>query len=143
MASATTESLRVRREAVVNAHIQAEAVEHDVAAALATFHHPRYEVPANALIADGSQSVETFLKGVLGAFPDLWLKPLKLYHADDAVIVEAKWGGTQLGPLADIAPTGKPMEVQGVLIFVFDGDRLICEKLYYDRATIRQQLGVN
>lgn len=142
MASAT-ESLRARREAVVNAHIQAEAVEHDVAAALATFHHPRYEVPANALIADGSQSVETFLKGVLSAFPDLWLKPLKFYHADDAVIVEAKWGGTQLGALGDIAPTGKPMEVQGVLIFVFDGDKLICEKLYHDRATIRQQLGVS
>jgi len=35
------------------------------------------------------------------------------------------------------------MEVEGVLIFVFDDDKLICEKLYYDRATIRQQLGVN
>jgi len=144
MATATTpEGLRARREAVVNAHIEAEAVKHDVTAALATFHHPRYEVPATGVIADGAKAVEGFLKGVLGAFPDLWLKPLKIYHADDAVIVECTWGGTHLGPLPDIAPTGRKMEVQGVLIFVFDGDHLICEKLYYDRSTIRQQLGAN
>ena len=141
MATDARESLRARREAVVNAHIEAEAVKHDVAAALATFHHPRYEVPANGVIAEGSEAVEKFLNGLLGAFPDLWLKPLALYQADDAVIVECKWGGTQRGPLADIAPTGKTMEVQGVLIFVFDGDHLICEKVYFDRATMRQQLG--
>ena len=42
MASASVQDVRARREAVVNAHIEAEAVKHDVAAALATFHHPRY-----------------------------------------------------------------------------------------------------
>src|SRR5262245_54677016 len=142
MAAVDVQSLRVRREAVVNAHIEAEAVKHDVTAALATFHHPRYEVPATGVIADGSEAVENFLRGVLGAYPDLWLKPLKIYHADDAVIVECMWGGTHLGPLPDLAPTGRAMQVESVLIFVFDDDRLICEKLYFDRATIRQQLGV-
>ena len=141
MATDTRESLRARREAVVNAHIEAEASKHDVAAALATVHHPRYEVPATGVIADGSEAVENFLRGVLGAYPDLWLKPLKIYHADDAVIVECVWGGTHLGPLPDLAPTGRAMRVESVLIFVFDDDRLICEKLYFDRATIRQQLG--
>jgi hypothetical protein len=58
MASATTDSLRARREAVVNAHIQAEAVEHDVTAGLATFYHPRYEVQANALIADSGEAAK-------------------------------------------------------------------------------------
>jgi hypothetical protein len=32
----TPESTKARREAVVNAHIEAEAVQHDVAAALVT-----------------------------------------------------------------------------------------------------------
>jgi hypothetical protein len=92
MATGNGESLRARREAVVNAHVEAEAVKHDVAAALATFHHPRYEVPAAGLIADGSEAVAEFLNRFLGAFPDLWLRKLALYHADDAVIVECKWG---------------------------------------------------
>jgi hypothetical protein len=47
----------------------------------------------------------------------------------------------QLGPLADIAPTGKRMEVSSVLIF--DGDHAICEKLYLDRATILKQPGMS
>ena len=46
MATTTIPTLREQREAVVKAHIEAEAVTHDVAAALATFRHPRYEVPA-------------------------------------------------------------------------------------------------
>ena len=142
MATAAMESLRARREAVVSAHIEAEAVKHDAAAAVATFHHPRYEVPATGVIADGPEAVEGFLNRFLGAFPDLWVQMLALYHADDAVIVECKFGGTQRGPLAEIAPTGKTMEVQCVSIFVFDGDHLICEKVYFDRATMLQQLGV-
>src|SRR5262249_10498233 len=53
--SATTydvSTLRARREAVVRAHIEAEAVHHDVAAALATFKHPKYDVPALGGVVD-------------------------------------------------------------------------------------------
>ena len=110
-----THDLRARREAVVNAHIEAETVTHDVAAALATFHHPRYEVPAVGAIADGGEAVEGLLSLLLGAFPDFWLKRLATYHADDAVIVECKFGGTHRGTWAG-APTGNPMEVQSACI---------------------------
>jgi hypothetical protein len=34
------------------------------------------------------------------------------------------------------------MEVQSVLIFVFDGENLTCEKVYFDHATILRQIGV-
>jgi hypothetical protein len=33
------------------------------------------------------------------------------------------------------------MEVQAVSIFVFEGDNLVCEKVYFDHATILRQLG--
>lgn len=56
-------SIRARREAVVNAHIEAEAVSHDVAATVATFRHPRYEVPALGAIVDGAEGVT----GLVGA----------------------------------------------------------------------------
>jgi hypothetical protein len=136
MTNTDTSDLRTRREAVVNAHIEAETVTHDVAAALATFHHPRYEVPAVGAIADGGEAVE----GLLGAFPDFWLNRLATYHADDAVIVECKFGGTHRGTWAGIAPTGNQMEVQSACIFVFEGENLVCEKVYFDHATILRQL---
>jgi hypothetical protein len=34
------------------------------------------------------------------------------------------------------------MQVQGVLIFLFEDDELVCEKVYFDHATILSQLGV-
>lgn len=134
------DGLRARREEIVDAHIHAETSTHDIAAALATFRHPRYEVPAFGAIADGPEAVQGLLSQLLGAFPDFWLERLTTHHADDAVIVECRFGGTHRGPWAGVAPTGKPMHVQAALIFAFEGADLICEKVYFDHGTILQQL---
>jgi len=142
MASPTISHLQARREAVVDAHIRAEATDHDVASTLATFRHPRYEVPALDTIADGPEAVTGVVDAVLTAFPDFHLRKTSVHHAEDAVIVECVLGGTQRGVWAGIPPTGKAMQVQGVLIFVFEGDELVCEKVYFDHATILSQLGV-
>lgn len=136
-----TNTIRDRREAIVNAHIEAEAVTHDVAATVATFRHPRYEVPALGVAVDGAEAVHGLVSGLLAAFPDFYLHKMALHHADDAVIVEVRFGGTQRGIWAGIPPTGKKMEVQSVLIFVFEDDNLVCEKVYFDHATILRQLG--
>lgn len=61
---------------------------------------------------------------------------------EDAVMIECVFGGTHRGIWAGIPPTGKAMQVQGVLIFLFEGDELVCEKVYFDHATILSQLGV-
>ena len=141
MATAVREQLRARREAVVNAHVEAESVKHDVAAVLATFHHPRYEVPAMGAPVDGGDAVHGLLTQLLAAFPDFWVRPVTTYHADDAVIVELRFGGTHRGTWAGIAATGKPMEVQAAAIFLFEGDKLMCEKVYFDHATVLRQIG--
>jgi steroid delta-isomerase-like uncharacterized protein len=142
VATTAINTVRARREAVVNAHIEAEAVNHDVAATVATFRHPRYEVPALGAIVDGAAGVSAVVSGIVSAFPDFYLHKIAVHHADDAVIVESRFGGTQRGTWAGIDPTGKSMEVQGVLIFVFEGDDLVCEKVYFDHATVLRQLGV-
>jgi predicted ester cyclase len=119
-----------------------EAVKHDVAAALATFRHPGYEVPAVGAIADGPEAVHGLLTQLLAALPDFWLERSALYDAEDAVIMECRFGGTHRGTWAAIAPSGKRMEVQSALIFVFEGEEdLVCEKVYFDHATILRQIG--
>ena len=141
MASVDTSTLEARREAVVKAHIRAEAVDHDIPAALATFARPRYDVPALGGVVDGAPGVDGLLHGLLGAFPDFWLHESAYYHSGDAVIVECMFGGTQNGVWAGFPPTGKPMEVAAALFFLFEGDGLICERVYFDHATILRQLG--
>ena len=141
MATETLENLRARRDAVVKAHIEAETIQHDVAAALATFERPRYEVPAMGAVVDGGDAVHDLLTQLLSAFPDFWLEQIAVHHADHAVVVECRFGGTHRGPWAGIAATGNRMEVQAACIFVFEGDRLICEKVYFDHATVLRQLG--
>jgi len=134
-------SLRTRREAVVKAHIKAEAIDHDVAAALATFTRPRYDVPALGGVVDGAAGVDGLLHALLGAYPDFWLREGTYHHSDNAVIVECVVGGTQQGEWAGIPPTGRPMEVAAALFFLFEDDALVCERVYFDHATILRQLG--
>ncbi|MBV9268618.1 MAG: ester cyclase [Acidobacteriaceae bacterium] len=140
MTSNVAETNRAQRESIVNEHIEAEAIRHDVTAALKTFKHPRYEVPALGAVADGTEAVNGLLGALLTAFPDFYLEKTALHHADDAVIVECRFGGTHRGEWAGIAATGKMMEVSAALIFLFDGEGLICEKVYFDHATVLRQL---
>ncbi len=114
---------------------------HDVASTLATFRHPRYEVPALGVVADGSEAVTGVVGAVLSAFPDFYLRKTAVHHAENAVIVECVFGGTHEGVWAGISLTRRRMEVEAVLIFMFEGNDLVCEKVYFDHATILTQLG--
>lgn len=134
-------TLRGRREAVVKAHIRAETVDHDVAATLATFASPRYDVPALGGVITGAAGVQVLLQTVLEAFPDLWVREGATYHAEDAVIVECVFGGTHRGLWSGLPGSGRKMEVPAALFFLFEGDGLVCERVYFDHATVLQQIG--
>ena len=132
-------SLRQRREAIVNQHADAEN-RHDVEATIATFHDPRYEV--NGQPSDGTKAVRELLQGLMDGFPDFHVDIGKLRHADDAVFGEGLITGTHDGEWAGIPPTGRRIEVPVAAIFEFDEDRLLCEKVYMDMATVLTQIGV-
>jgi steroid delta-isomerase-like uncharacterized protein len=132
-------SLRQRREAIVRQHAEAEN-RHDIEATIATFHYPRYEM--NGDPSDGKEAVRELLQGLMHGLPDLHADIGKLRHADDAVIIEGLITGTHDGEWAGIPPTGRRVEVPVAAIFEFDEDRLLCEKVYMDFATVLTQLGV-
>jgi steroid delta-isomerase-like uncharacterized protein len=139
MGAAGEQSLRDRREAIVLEHIAAEN-RHDAEATIATFHRPRYEV--NGVPSDGETAVRDLLTEMMTGLPDFHAETEKMHHADDAVIGEARITGTHNGPFAGIPPTGRRVDVPMAAIFEFDDDRLLCEKVYYDVATILVQIGV-
>ena len=140
MTPAVAQDLRTRREAVIEAHIRAEAVEHNVEATLATFREPSYFVPAVGGAVNGAAAVGSLLRVLLTAFPDFWVERKASHYAEDSVIVEVRFGGTHIGEWAGIPATGKSMAVDACCIFVFDGADLLCEKVYFDQATVLAQL---
>lgn len=132
-------SLRQRREAIVNQHVEAEN-RHDIEATIATFHRPRYEVNGEA--SDGAEAVLELLQGLIDGLPDVRVENVRLRHLDDGVLAEALLTGTHTGEWAGIPPSSKRVEVPVIGIFEFDGDRLVCEKVTFDMATVLTQMGV-
>jgi steroid delta-isomerase-like uncharacterized protein len=134
-------SLRARREAVVREHLEAENdLEFD--RALGTFDHPRYELIATGQVFDGAEEVMEYYRTTRAAFPDQRNENVVLRHADDAVIVEFDLRGTHRGPFMGLAATGREFTCRMVALFLFDGDRIVCERVYFDLATIAAQLGL-
>jgi steroid delta-isomerase-like uncharacterized protein len=136
-----TETLRETREAIVREHMDSEN-RHEYDATIATFDHPRYELVATGDVYDGAAEVERYFEETRTAFPDQRNELIAMHHADDAVIVEAMLYGTHEGPLRGLPPTGRSFEMQFVAVFVFDEDRLVCERVYFDSATVLRQLGI-
>src|SRR2546427_12194484 len=134
-------ALRDRREAVVREHMESENRQaFDVT--LATFAHPRYELIATGEGYDGPEAVSGYYAASRAAFPDQRNEVRAIHHADDAVIVEFDLLGTHRGPLHGIPPTGREFRCTMAAVFLFAGDRIVCERVYFDSATILRQLGL-
>jgi steroid delta-isomerase-like uncharacterized protein len=138
---AITKTAAAKREKLIRKHVEAEnAADYDTA--LATFKHPRYEYVASDEVYDGAEEVMAHWKEFDRAFPDQQIEIVKLHTADDAVLMEATASGTHTGPFRGLPPTGRRWEQQFLAIFVFEDDALVCERVYYDTATVLQQLGI-
>ena len=133
------QSIRLARERIVREHMEAEnALE--MHRALGTFAHPRYEIMATGHVYDGPEEVNRYYRESRAAFPDQRNELISLRHADDAVIVEFWLRGTQKSPLGRLDPKGREFQCRMAAFFIFEGADLVCERVYFDSATIRRQL---
>ena len=134
-------TLRRKREEIVREHMDSEN-RHEFDATLDTFEHPRYELIGTGEVYDGTEEVERYFEQTRRAFPDQRNELLALHHADDAVLVEAVVRGTHRGPLRSLPPTGREFQLPILAIFLFDDDKLIGERVYFDQTTVLCQLGI-
>ena len=126
-------SLRDARLAVVRAHMEAEN-RRDFAAVIATFSHPRYELMATGHEFDGEEEVRTYFAVSRRTFPDQRNENVVLHSTDDAVIAEFDLLGTH-------HETGRAFRSRMVALFFFEGEGIVCERVYFDRASIDAQVG--
>jgi steroid delta-isomerase-like uncharacterized protein len=136
-----TPSLRARREAVVREHMESENRQ-DFEATLRTFAHPRYELVATGEVHDGAEAVRGYYAASRASFPDQRNEVHAIHHADDAVLVEFDLLGTHRGPLLGVPPTGRAFRCRMIAVFAFAEDLIVCERVYFDTATILRQLGI-
>ena len=134
-------ALREAREAIVREHMESEN-RHEFDVTLGTFHHPRYELVGTGEVYDGEDEVREYFRATRTAFPDQRNELIALHHADDAVIVEFDLKGTHLGPFRGLPGTGREFTCRMTSFFLFEGDRLVGERAYFDSATILRQLGI-
>lgn len=132
---------RPRREAIVREHMESEN-RHEFDVTMATFHHPRYEIVPTGEVYDGEEEVEEYFRITRTAFPDQRNELIALHHADDAVIAEFWLKGTHQGELRGIPATGREFTCRCISLFLFEDDRLVCERAYFDVITIMAQLGL-
>jgi steroid delta-isomerase-like uncharacterized protein len=141
MASTPDLDLRQARQAVLDAHSAAESAR-DVDGVIATFHHPRYEIVPTGEVFDGEEAVRAYHAGNFAGMPDFDVRPVRIFHSDDAVLEEAVVSGTHTGTYHGLPPTGRRVELPVLGIYVFEEDRLVCERVYYDLLTVLIGLGV-
>jgi len=137
--------LAEQRIALVAKHMASE-ITHDFDVTLGTFDHPRYELFGAGQVFDGAEAVMNYFKTSRRAFPDQANEPILLRAMEDAVLAEFWLTGTHQGPIqtpqGELAPTGKKIRVRMAAVFEFapGGVGIVCERVYFDSATILRQL---
>jgi len=137
----TPQSLDDKRVAMVNEHMKLENA-YDFPGCVGVFGRPQYQLIADGELYDGADRVHYFLSQNHTAFPDFVFEPTRVSPTTGAVLVEGRFTGTHLGPWRGLPPTGRKFEMQFAAVFVFEQDRLVCERVYFDPGKILRDLGI-
>jgi ketosteroid isomerase-like protein len=132
--TAVTSDLDEQRLAVVREHMASEN-DLDFERTIATFAHPRYELMATGEVFDGDDEVRRYYARTRADFPDQRNENSVLRSTHDGVVVEFDLLGTH-------RTLGTSFRSRMLALFIFeDGtDRIVCERVYFDAASIREQL---
>lgn len=136
-------SLRKAREATVREHVDAEN-RHDPDATVETFSDSKasYDIPAfgDAGHVLDHNAIRELWVGMFSVFPDFHIEAGPLWHGDDHVFVEVRLTGTQAADWEGIPSTGQSLSTRVAVLYEFEGDKLVCERVYMDLGEIARQL---
>ena len=141
------DDLPERRLKTVREHMALECVG-DWDAVIATFEHPRYEMYGSGAVFNGEEAVRGYFNASRTPFPDQANEVIAMAHDGNTVLVEAFLTGTHLGPLRlggrVVEPTGRAFRVRIAASFEFPpgGDKIICERPYFDQGAVIRALGL-
>jgi carboxymethylenebutenolidase len=130
-------------------HLRAEFAEHDADVTLSTMSDtPRVNhIPVMSGGQGRAQLYEFYAHCFLKQLPpDMAMTPVSRTVGQGRVVDELNVSFTHTIPMSwllpGVPPTGRRVELALVVIAQFDGDKLVCENLYWDQASVLVQLGL-
>jgi ketosteroid isomerase-like protein len=95
---------------------------------------------------EGKAACAAFFGGWFVAFPNARVEVEAVHIVDDVAVEEGTFTGTQNGvlhgPMGDIPPTGRSVEVDYIQILRFRDGKHVSFNLMFDRLTMLEQLGL-
>jgi|ERR1051325_4182703 len=116
--------------------------DHRFDQAIGFFARPRYEIVATGEVYDGTNGLHTLMRENVTAFPDFHYDYQQLHHADDAIVVEGNFRGTHGGTWRGLPATGRKVDFPMLIVFRFEGESMMGERIFFDLNTALRQLGV-
>jgi len=96
-----------------------------------------------------AQEAQMFWPIWFDAFPELDLEVTRTVAADEVVVTQWTFTGTNTGPLDPpifekrVEPTGRTVRLRGVSVYDVISGRILRETLYLDLVTLMVELGVD
>jgi steroid delta-isomerase-like uncharacterized protein len=138
---AVDEALRRKREEICDGHMTAENA-HEFDDCIGFFEHPRYEIVPTGEVYDGGAEVGRLMRQNVTAFPDFRFDVELMHHADEAIVVEGTFRGTHEGTWRGLPATGRTVGFPMLIVFRFEGEAMLGERIFFDLGTALRQLGV-
>jgi steroid delta-isomerase-like uncharacterized protein len=101
----------------------------------------RYHDPSHRGTPDGPDGIKQVTAAYHKAYPDAHWTVESMVTAGDTVVVRWTGRGTHNGPLGNMAPTGKRVEVPGICMFRIAGGKIAESWNYWDTYGMMAQLG--
>jgi steroid delta-isomerase-like uncharacterized protein len=103
---------------------------------------PNYVYRSPDQEVDGPEALKGLLAAYRIAFPDLNVRIDDLVNGGDKVVISVTLTGTHEGDLMGISPTGKSVEIHGMILSRFEDGKIVEEWEILDMLAMFQQLGV-
>ncbi len=89
----------------------------------------------------GIGELREMIEGYFAAFPDLQMTAEERVVEGDLISTRWSLTGTHDGPLDDIDPTGKKINISGQIIMRFEGSKIAEEWESFDEVAMLRQIG--
>jgi steroid delta-isomerase-like uncharacterized protein len=90
----------------------------------------------------GIEGLKDVLAGMRAAFPDMHWTVQEQIAEGDKVVSRFEWTGTHRGPFLGVEPTGRPVQVRGIVIDRLQDGKIKNTCILMDALGLMAQLGV-